>query len=257
MICLYAYDIIGLSKDLKNMETKNKRHLTLLGASLLGALLIGFIAYPFDKEKKQDNDKKDTPLEEKLNIYYTSDDRIIYTYGIDSIKYEGIEIKYSEDVFETMDTYRNTLREVTTANDGGSKIYEDAEQDVHILFCNTIEGNKDIYIGKKGMVKENGFCTADSREFIQTFHILHVEDSNDEKYLYITIKRYNGEDVKTFKIDRSLAPKIEAGETYEFTFKRTNVSIDDSMDSIFNGTILTKLEKTDTNGLDERNDVIE
>lgn len=92
--------------------------------------------------------------------------------------------------------------------------------------------------------------------FIRTYNILNMADSNDEKYIYLTIKQFQEEEVKTVKIEKSLASNIEIGNDYEFTFKYTNNMVHDNIESIFENTKLISVEKTDKQGIEQIQDLI-
>lgn len=177
----------------------------------------------------------------ELKLYYGTEDRTVYTYGIDNVDYDDVELRDSTDVFETIDFYKKKFWRV--ANFRGKEVAVYENKDMAMLVCNTKEGNHDVYFGELGLYKRIGFCTSNDEKFKETFHIVHVDDSRDGKYIYITIKRYSEEDVKTFRIERKLAPNIRAGEDYEFTFKYTSVDIDDDMESIFSGAVLLTMGK--------------
>lgn len=48
------------------------------------------------------------------------------------------------------------IDEEAILNDGGSQMY--LNDNINILMCNTLEGNRDIYIGNGFMKYESGFC---------------------------------------------------------------------------------------------------
>lgn len=93
--------------------------------------------------------------------------------------------------------------------------------------------------------------------FTKTYNVLNVADSNDENYLYLTIKQFQEEEVKTVKVQRSLANTVEKENNYEFTFRYTNNIVEDNIESIFANTALITINKTDKQGLDQIQDIIE
>lgn len=232
-----------------------KKHFIIGGVVIAGitlSILIGFLWGRKNMVSKYDCLTVDALNE--LKLYYGTEDRNIYTYGIDNIDYDDMELKDSEDIFETIEYYKKKFWRVANMRGKEVAVYEN--EDMAMLVCNTKEGNRDVYFGELGLYKRIGFCTTRSGEFVQTFHIKHVEKAKNDKYIYITIKRSAEEEVKTFRIESKLAPNIKAGEVYEFTFKYTNIDIDDDMESIFSGAVLLKMTKTTSKGLNERNDVI-
>ncbi len=88
------------------------------------------------------------------------------------------------------------------------------------------------------------------KEFIRTYKILNIAESNDEKYLYLTIRQFQAEEVQTIKVERKLCPEIEEDNNYEFTIK-PNKTINDNILSIFNNSEIILIEKTDKVGLEQ------
>ena len=127
-----------------------------------------------------------------------------------------------------------------------------------IIKFHTIDGNRDVYIGTKDLklndinINEN---TGNST-FIKTYNVLNVADSNDESYIYLTIRQFQEEEVKTVKVQRSLANNIEISKDYEFTFKYTDKKVEENIESIFTNTTLVSIKKTDKQGLEQIQDLI-
>lgn len=92
--------------------------------------------------------------------------------------------------------------------------------------------------------------------FIKTYNILNVTESNDENYLYLTIKQFQEEEVETVKVEKRLANIVEKGNNYEFTFKYTDKTVKDNIKSIFTNTILISITKTDKQGIEQIQDLI-
>lgn len=109
----------------------------------------------------------------KAKLYYKlSDGSELYTYCLDSIKIDDY-INYPIDLSEYLSSHNdveelnkiiNTLEYIDMYKDGGTKLYRDngntefTNNGLTILTCNTVDGNKDIYIGSKSMNYEVGFC---------------------------------------------------------------------------------------------------
>ena len=94
----------------------------------------------------------------------------------------------------------------------------------------------------------------EQREFIRTYKILNIAPSNDENYLYLTIRQFQAEEVKTVKISKNIYNDYEVNKSYEFTFKKTNTTLEDNIESIFTNTKLIKVEKTNKVGLEQKNE---
>ena len=102
----------------------------------------------------------------KLNEFYKYEDITIYTSCIDEIHIKRddnkkMTLKYHlENVNQTFETSINKIiKDATihqTLKDGGTTIYK--KDNYTIIKCNTIDGNKDIYIGNKDFNYEQGYC---------------------------------------------------------------------------------------------------
>lgn len=102
----------------------------------------------------------------KLNEYYKKDNRTIFTSCLNEINIENeenkqITLKYHLDnINQFFERSINQL--VSDANvdnilkDGGTTIYK--KDNYTIILCNTIDGNRDIYIGNKDFKYEQGYC---------------------------------------------------------------------------------------------------
>ncbi len=91
--------------------------------------------------------------------------------------------------------------------------------------------------------------------FIRTYEILLVTPSNDEEKEYITVREFQGEEVDTVLIDIP-EEELVVGNSYEFTFKKRAVSLEDRIDTLFNNADVIKIERTDRVGLDQIRDDI-
>ena len=91
--------------------------------------------------------------------------------------------------------------------------------------------------------------------FIRTYEVLLITPSNDESKEYITIKEFQGEEVATVLINKP-EEELLVGSSYEFTFKKRAVALEDKIDTLFNNTDLIKIELTEREGLDQIRDDI-
>lgn len=101
---------------------------------------------------------------------------------------------------------------------------------------------------------ENG-NSVDLESFIRTYRVLNVEDSNDENYIYLTIRQFQCEGVQTIKVEKKLCPDIVAGKDYEFTLKPNN-RLEDDILSIFNNSEILSIQETDKEGVIQIQDSI-
>lgn len=139
--------------------------------------------------------------------------------------------------------------------DGGSTFYKNKAYS--ILFCNTIEGNHDIYIGSSDMVERlNGeYCGREKnieKTFTRTYSIKSVIEDDDEDFVNVTLKQFQGEEA-IVKINKST--NLVVGKIYEFTFLNF-YSFEDTISNIFTYATLLKAKETDKVGLEQINDAI-
>lgn len=92
--------------------------------------------------------------------------------------------------------------------------------------------------------------------FTKTYNVLNIADSDDENYLYLTIKQFQNDEVETVKVLKSLANGVEANKNYEFTFQYGNKNIEDNIKSIFENATLVQIKGTDKTGLEQVQDTI-
>lgn len=106
-----------------------------------------------------------------VKLYYSENESNIYTYCLDNIKVGAKQEELKDYLLEknlplhaVMQNLVNDLinegvfikGEESVMNDGGSIMY--LNNNINILMCNTLSGNKDIYIGDGTMKYNNGFC---------------------------------------------------------------------------------------------------
>lgn len=99
----------------------------------------------------------------KADLYFTEENRKVYTYCIDEIniykgkdvlslkEYLGLDEDGIEFIIENFAEDSNN-----SYDDGGSILYHG--DNFNILKCHTIMGNNDIYIGDKNMGYSSNFC---------------------------------------------------------------------------------------------------
>lgn len=153
------------SKELISTALKNKH----INIQILDKFNINYIK--IEKENTEVNNKynvietKNCNL--KLNEYYKSNNRVIYTACLDEIyvlrEYSDalFTLKYYlENVYQTFDdSIKQLVKDamvVSVLKDGGTTIYK--KDNYTIIICNTIAGNKDVYIGNSDFKYEQGYC---------------------------------------------------------------------------------------------------
>jgi len=101
----------------------------------------------------------------KFNEYLERDNRTIYLAGnIEEVYYTDSETRmslkdYISKSYQTLDDSVKHLTDIMdyidTLKDGGTTIYKSNAYDITIIKCNTIAGNKDIFIGDYSMSFDN------------------------------------------------------------------------------------------------------
>ncbi len=197
---------------------------------------------------------------QKKNVYY---------YGVDTIEICDLKEKcYS--ILSAIEHRQTNMAKIKThlesqyaqnhlqqfiLYDGGTTIYEG--DGYSIIFCNTLEGNQDIYFGVQGMFnKLNGaYCGKDAyldKSFTRTYVIISATEDEEDDFINVTLKQFQGEEA-VVKINKS--SNIVVGKTYEFTFN-TFFHFEDTIQNIFMNSTLLEVKETDKVGLEQINDAI-
>ncbi len=94
----------------------------------------------------------------KYNIYDKYSDRIIYlSSNIEEDYIEDIKLKeYLRN--NNLDSLLDKFTFLYSYDDGGTSVYKLEEKDLTLIVCNTLNQNKDIYIGDKNMKYESDMC---------------------------------------------------------------------------------------------------
>ena len=237
----------------------------------------GFLGYNLTKDNKVNIivPEKNTPTiitveatECNTKNYIELTDYNIYTYCLDHLMIftnnNLVELKnYVPDKPEFITELISNLELETELNDGGTKIYKDKNDYTNagltLIKCNTLDSNKDIYIGPKDMEYQESFCkNIDNslKTFTKTYEVLNVALSNSDEFIYLTLRQFQFEEIETIKVKKSLNYDITVGKNYEFTFEYTTEDIEDNIKSIFNNATLTSIVETDKTGLDQVQDPI-
>lgn len=205
-------------------------------------------------------------LEDEFYVFYSGLKKA--TININGEKYDLIDAIYNKVI--SLDEIYKRINMVESYDDGGTTIYSDGfikynksgtikEQKVgsyNIIQCNTLFGNKDVYIGDSNMKFENSFCKM--QNFVRTYKVLNIEDSNDEEFVYLTLRTFQEEEVETVKVKKEIVKDIKEDHTYEFKFNYIeDKKVEDNIKSIFENSELVKVFETTKEGLDQRNDLLD
>ena len=93
--------------------------------------------------------------------YYQYEEQKVYLVCLDEITIDGATFKdYFSKTYQTFNDSINSLINdmelVDTYKDGGTKLYKN--DSIALIKCNTIDGNKDIYIGDTNLEYQESFC---------------------------------------------------------------------------------------------------
>lgn len=205
-----------------------------------------------------------------LNKVYRYQERNVYYYGIDSAMFCDKKdncysvvaaIKNKQTTFDKFKEYLE--KELSQENltklmlfDGGTSIYKKGGYSV--IFCNTIDGNKDIYIGNDEMIDklDGEYCGHNkniNENFTRTYKVLSSTiDKSDSEFYLVKLEQNSGE-VGNVSINNSYA--LIPGKTYEFTFM-TYDEFSDSIENIFKYSILLEVHETSRKKSDQINNKI-
>lgn len=101
--------------------------------------------------------------------------------------------------------------------------------------------NKEIMNGSKSCD-----CT-----LTEIYNIDNINLSNDENYLYVSLKKFQTEGVYTIKLPKSISGNLEKGKSYEFVFEIDKEYLKDNPDVIFNNSKIINVNETNKQGLEQ------
>lgn len=77
--------------------------------------------------------------------------------------------------------------------------------------------------------------------FAKRYNLLLVTDSDDEEYVFLTLKEFQVDEVDTVKVKRNVMPSLKKGNYYRFSFS-TDKRIHDHIDEIFDSSVILNVE---------------
>lgn len=272
-----SYEKAIISTINSSQKNKNKMHkvinLLLLIIILTSIITISILIYYKNKYPKIDiyNISILNSDVNKLNEELTLDKGTykIWFYGIDSLqlsdaknnyydlrsalKYKQVNIDDVKNYLESQ--YNNGNIERYILYDGRTKVYKSKKYEA--IICNTVDGNKDIYFGTPNLSSnlKGGYCNHEPDNdcyFTRTYHILNIAADNDEDFINVTLKQFQG-NTAIVKINKT--NNIQAGNSYEFVFK-TYETFEDNINNIFENSTLIEIKETNKHGLEQINDKI-
>ena len=202
----------------------------------------------------------------KPKLLLSKDGRNIYTYCLENITIEmkdrKAELKsYIEDNSNAINKIIDTLKLEDTLMDGGTQIYKG---DITLIKCNTLDGNKDIYIGNDNMKFKQNFCKDNNYTFIRTYTVKDIskyteqqydEDGNPVSYgnsFKVELNEFQGE-TKTVIINNLWDVTLEKNKTYEFEFMINEdvTNVKDELEDILKNSTIVGVKETTKIGLEQ------
>lgn len=202
----------------------------------------------------------------KPKLLLSKDDGNIYTYCLENttieIKDKKIELKsYIEDNKNAINEIIGMLNLEDILMDGGTQIYKG---DITLIKCNTLDGNKDIYIGNNNMKFKQNFCKDNNYTFIRTYMVKYISKYTEQQYdedgipvsygnsFKVELSEFQGE-TKTVIINNLWDITLEKNKTYEFEFMINEdvTNIKDEIEDIFKNSTIVGVKETDKIGLEQ------
>lgn len=203
----------------------------------------------------------------KSQLLLKDNDRNIYTYCLENpkIKIDRNEIeleKYIEDNEDAIDKIIKILELKDIFDDGGTQIYKG---DITLIKCNTLDGNKDIYIGNKDLKFKQNFCKNNNYTFIRTYTVKDISKYTEQQYtddgipvgygnsFKVILSEFQG-DTKTVIINNLWDISLEKNKTYEFElmlYEDAN-DIKDTIEYIFKNSTIVEVRETNKVGMEQK-----
>lgn len=202
----------------------------------------------------------------KPQLLLTKNEKNIYTYCLEKLKVKinkkEIELKnYIEDNDGAIDKIIKTLELEDILDDGGTQIYKG---DITLIKCNTLDGNKDIYIGSKDLKFKQNFCKNNNYTFTRTYTVKDISEYTEQQYtddgipvgygnsFKVTLSKFQG-DTKTVIINNLWDITLKKNNTYEFEFMLYDDAVDikDDIEYIFKNSTIVEIRKTNKIGLEQ------
>ena len=194
-------------------------------------------------------------------------DRDVYYYGVENTflcnqKQDCFDLekslKYKQSSFSKIQDYLEFQNGINLTSamlgDGGTTIYQN--ENYAVIFCNTLEGNRDIYFGKSEMIDalDGEYCGHEKsslKKFVRTYHVENIKES-DQYEIEVTLVNNKNEQA-IIKLSNRL--QFMVGKTYEFTFY-TFENFEDTIVNIFSKSIYVNHHETEKIGEEQINEPI-
>lgn len=191
----------------------------------------------------------------------------IYTYCLDNmeVSVDNTRVKLDEYIVNNVDWFEHIISKLDNVNnlgDGGTKIYKGSN--ITVIKCNTLNGNKDVYIGNRDLEFKENFCKDNNYTFVRTYTVKDIEEYTEQQYtsdgiqvsysnsFKVTLSQFQKEEVSVI-INNLWDIRLEKDKIYEFEFKLYDSAgeINDSIDYIFKNADIVEVRETNKVGLEQ------
>lgn len=233
---------------------------------ILGLILIISLS-GCEKEMANVNYKVVDECSNKPELLLNDNGINIYTYCLNemSVYIGDNEVNLDEYIVNNdnwLDNIISKLDNVDMLYDGGTKIYKG--NNITVIKCNTLDGNRDVYIGNEDLEFKQNFCKDNNYTFVRTYTVKSVEEYTGEQYtsdgipvfygnsFKVTLNQFQREETNVI-INNLWDVKLEKDKIYEFEFKLYDSAseIEDSIDYIFKNADIVEVRETDKVGLEQ------
>lgn len=238
----------------------------IFGSIIILVVLCFVCMFIYDEFKDRKDDRKillltDTGKSQLILYYNDNENNNYYLYGLNEVVVDyGDRTLELDKALEARQISINDIYSIIgedhkiSYDDGGSvKINNDK---ISFLQCNTLDGNKDYYFGPSNMEYREGFCKNSPYvcSFTKTYLILDICNSNNENYVYLTLRMFQDEEIVTVRVDKSLINNILEDNYYEFEFASLGSSDLNDIKSVFENHKLISINATDKIESEQIND---
>jgi len=260
-------NIINTLKDKNKHVSKFKQIIIVLVICFISLLIV----YILDKKNEYPKIElfnifmqpadPDTPNYKKLIKKAKVDNRDIYYYSThvvelcdksencynvsDALEHKQYTLDELQSFLEKQAEYENY--KIMRYYDGGTVSY--VKGGYMIVYCNTLEGNKDVYIGNSDMLDDLkgewcGHQKNPDESYIKTYKVLSVEiNKKDNEYNDVVLEDING---KRGKVTVGNSFRLVPGHAYYFSFL-TFDKFEETIENIFNNSTLLEAKELDEN----------
>ena len=239
---------------------------TVIKRIVLGSVLLVGLTGCQDEIKDISSNMSDE-CNYKAKLIMEQKDSKIYTYCLNDVT---IKINEKEEKLidfikiddQAIDKIINTLSLEGSYSDGGTKVYKG--ENLTLVKCHTLSGNRDVYIGDQNMKFKQNFCDDNNYTFVRTYTVKSIKEYNEQQYTSDGVPVSYGNSfevelsqfqvgIKKVIINNLWDIKLEENKTYEFEFQlyEDAKDIEDSIDYIFKNSTIIEIRETEKLGLDQ------